>query len=451
MFGVLLLVISLYFYFKPQYRHLSYFIYLSFLLGYGGGFGLTTDAVLGVKNKDLAIVYTFLVSVYLLLQGQYKLPRIKFMRWFKVFICFLICSIVFSYAHYGFSFFQILQGGRDYLLLFSLPIIIKIKPCELARLMPILLWVTAITSVLYIMQIIFGQPLMPYSFEPGIDATTGLIRLYNIPPLLGFFLALTFVVPEYFGKRVNVLRVVFFVALICTMGRTGIFSDLMVVMLSMLFLGKASKLMKTVTIVGILFVPFIGMISNRFEKGGTDSDISTVLSGGFSDYGSGDGGTMTYRIAWIYERAEYLANRPIGEQIFGLGLISDSQPLVHRMYNFHLGLREKDTGLPTQLSTPDIAYGNILSKLGFGGGAIYLSMLVSLAIYLFKKRKANAMSVVCSAMIILAFAVSMAGTTLSQPQNLVIYFLLLATFSPQYSNFIFRKQKDRLLLQRING
>ena len=62
MLGVILLLIALYLYFKPKYRYISYFIYLGFMLGSGGGFGLTTNAVLGVKNSDMAIIYTFIIS-----------------------------------------------------------------------------------------------------------------------------------------------------------------------------------------------------------------------------------------------------------------------------------------------------------------------------------------------------------------------------------------------------
>ena len=124
---------------------------------------------------------------------------------------------------------------------------------------------------------------------------------------------------------------------------------------------------------------------------------------GFKDYNMGEGGTLTYRIAWVYERFDYLIHRPIGEQIFGLGLISDSQPIVNKKYNFMIGLRDESTGETYQLYTPDISYGNLLSRHGFVGSIIYLCMLVNFAIFLYKDRKANAFTIVCSAMIIMLF------------------------------------------------
>lgn len=397
------------------------------MLGYGGGFGLWTDEVLGIKNKDVAIVYTFVISLYLISQNNYKLPKVEFIKWYKLFIIFLLCNIVFSYIHYGFSFYQILQGGRDFILIFSLPILIKIKENELSKLMKLLLYVTVITSVLYILQIVVGRPLMPYGCEPSIDSSVGLIRMYNSPALLDFFLIFTFVKPEYFGKRVNLLRVLFFIALICTFGRTGIFSTIVSVLLAMMFLGKASKMIKTIIIIGLLFIPFIGMVTSRFEKGGTSDDLSAIKSGNYQNFEMGEGGTMTYRIAWVYERFDYLINRPIGEQVFGLGLISDSQPKVQKMYNFKLGLTDPETLTPAQLSTPDIAYGNVLTKLGFVGGIIYLGFLINMAIFLYKNRKESFLTIICAAQIIILFIGSLAGSALSYPRNLVIYFITIGT------------------------
>lgn len=452
MLGIVLLLIALYLYFKPRYRYLSYFLYLSFILGYGGGFGLTTDVILGIQNNDLAIVYTFLISIHLLLTKQYKFPRFKYIKWYKLFLIFLICSVAFSYIYYGFSFYQILQGGRSFLLIFSLPILIRVKPCELQKLMVILFWVTTITAILYIGQIIVGRPLMPYDGEPGTDESTGLIRIYNIPALLDFFLALSFVAPKYFGKRINLFRAIYLTALACTLGRTGIFSTLMIIILSMLFLGKASKLLKTIAVLGILIIPFIGMISSRFEGGGTSEDLSALSSGAaFRNYDmqGGEGGTLTYRIAWVYERFDYLIDRPIGEQIFGLGLISDSQPIVSKKYNFRIGLTNEGTGLPYQLATPDIAYGNLISRLGFGGTIIYLLLTIMMANFFYRNRKQNPFTIVCAAMIIMLFVGSISGSALSEPKNFVMYFLIMSTMQ-YYKQPDLLNNKAKLNCKQIN-
>lgn len=437
MLGYLLLFVALVLYFIKRCRFISLFLYVSFMLGYSGGFGLWTDEVLGAKNMDLALVYTFVINGFLLLTRQnlfrpFHNHSHAWLIWYKVLIVFLLCSAVFSYIHYHFTPYQILQGGRSYLLLLSLPILVRVKPVELQRILELCLWITVLTSVLYILQVVFGRPLMPYNGEYSIDPTTGLARLYNSPALLGFFLIASFVCPRFFPGNINVYRVLFFAAVMCTLGRTFIFTTLFGVVLATVFTGKASTLMKTIAVLGILFMPFFGIISQRFEKGETRNDINRVMSGGATNYGSGDG-TMTFRMAWIYERYDYLKDRPIGEQVFGLGLISESQSVVNKKYRFSIGLSDED-GIIGQLSTPDTSYGNLLTKLGFVGVFIYLGFCICLAVFIYRKRMEFPMLIVCAASFTILFINSMSSSALSEPRNFTFYFLAVGMLTKGHFN-----------------
>ena len=430
MVGVLLLLIALVCYFKPKQRWFSYFLYTSFMVGYGGGFGIWTNRITEIKNGDLAVIYTFVISVYLLSQGKYSFPRFSFIRQYKWLIGFLACSVMFSLLYYNYGVYNVLQGARSYLLFFSLPILCRITKPEFDRLMRAFMWITTITAVLYIGQVFVGHPLMPYgdgtpdSYK--LDSSTGLVRLYNKPEFNVFFLALTFVYPVYFGKKINIFRVIYFAALMCTMGRTGIFTGLMTVLLAMFFNGKTGRVIKTVLVLGILLLPFVDMLSNRFEKGETDTDIQTLLRGGAVTYeSSADGGTMTYRIAWCMERMLYLEKRPAGEQIFGLGLITDSCPLMK--YSFKLGLFNKETGDVSQMGTPDISYGNLITHWGFGGSVVYMIFVFSLILFFYKHRRVNPYFTVCSASSVMMVVLSFAGTVLSSPGAFIIYFIVLST------------------------
>lgn len=403
------------------------------MTGWNGGFGLWTNSIVGVKNGDLAVIYTFIISFHLLINGDYKFPKFSFIKQYKWLIAFLCCSVVFSFVHYGFGLYDILQGSRAYLLLFSLPILCRMNATDFEKLMKALMWITTITAILYILQIVLGRPLMPYGNGSddvySIDQSTGLIRLYNMPAFNTFFLTLSFVYPQYFGRKVNVFRCIFFVALICTLGRTGIFSGILTVMLAMAFTGKAGKTLKTAIIVGILFLPFVGMITNRFEGGNTGDDLQTILKGGASvnNYERGDGGTMTYRIAWMIERCSYLIERPIGEQIFGLGLITDSYPKLP--YHFLLGVYNEDIGMARQMSTSDIAYGNLVTHWGFCGTIVYLLFTISLVLFMYRNRKINPYITVAVASLIMVIFGSISGNELSLPKNFVIYFIVLSTFA----------------------
>lgn len=442
MIGFILLLIAIFLYFRPKYRYLSYFLYLSFMMGVGGGFGLWTDDILGCKNMDLAIIYTFVISVILLSNKQYKIPRWSFVTQYKWLMAFMFVSILFSSFYYHFSPYQILQGGRSFLLIFSFPILVNIQKKIFEKVFKLLLKVCILTSFLYILQIVTRTALMPYG-DFSIDDATGLPRFYNFPANLDVFLALTFLKPELFGKRVNLYRVLFFVALICTLGRTMIMTSILLIFLALLFDGKVKKIGSALIIIALLFLPLMDTVSSRFSNGGT-SDFEDIKAGNFKEgYVQGrDQGTMLYRFAWVYERYEYMTHRPLCEQLFGLGLISDSQPWVDRHYQFNIGLMNPSHTGAVQLTTPDISYGNLLTKLGFLGSVIYIIFVLALILFSYKKRKENVFLLLTSASLLMLLINSFSGSAMSETRTLSIYFLFLSTL-------IFKQKKNESCTYRI--
>lgn len=426
MIGYLLLLIALLLYIKPKYRHWSFFLYLSFMMGYGGGFGLWTDEVLGAKNGDLAIIYTFVISIVMVFKRQYNIPKWSFVVQYKWFILFLFASVLFSLFYYHFTPFQILQGGRSFLLIFAFPILVNIKQRDFDKVLQLLIKVCVLTSMLYILQTISRHAIMPYG-EFDTDPTTGLPRFYNSPANLDIFLALTFLKPELFKGRIIYYRILFFLALVCTLGRTQIITTILLVFIALFFDGKIQKIGKYVIVIGVMMLPFIGILSDRFT-GDEASDFSDIQAGNFKEgYVQGrDQGTLLYRFAWVYERYDYIIHRPLGEQLFGLGLISDSQPWVDKHYNFKIGLPNPDGIGAVQLSTPDISYGNIMTRLGFLGGVIYITFIVSLLFFLLKRRKDNVFILVSAASIMLLFINSFSGSLMSETRSFTIYFLFLS-------------------------
>lgn len=434
MIGYLLLLIALLLYIKPKYRHWSFFLYLSFMMGYGGGFGLWTDDVLGAKNGDLAVIYTFVISIVMVFKRQYKIPKWGFVAQYKWFILFLFASVLFSLFYYHFTPFQILQGGRTFLLIFAFPILVNVQRRDFEKVLLLLIKVCVLTSVLYILQIISRHAIMPYG-EFDTDPTTGLPRFYNSPANLDIFLALTFLKPELFKGRIIYYRILFFLALVCTLGRTQIITTILLVFIALFFDGKIQKIGKYVIVIGVMTLPFIGVLSDRFTGDGA-SDFSDIQAGNFKEgYVQGrDQGTLLYRFAWVYERYDYLINRPFGEQLFGLGLISDSQPWVDKHYNFKIGLSNPENTGAVQLSTPDISYGNIMTRLGFLGGVLYIAFIVSLLSFLVKKRKINDFILVSAASVMLLFINSFSGSLMSETRTLSIYFLFLSTLILKNNN-----------------
>ncbi len=424
MIGIVLLLIALACYFPRNMRWLSYILYIGFL---SNGYRVLIDNVIGAKNQDLAIIYTFVIGFYLLLNGRFKFPRLPMFRWLRVFMVFLVLCVLFSLLYYGFTPYQVLQGGREWLLIFCVPILLGMSRKDFNRVIMIMAYITLITAAIYIAQIVLGRPILPYHLESWhFDSSTGLIRLYNAPPFLAFFLVLSFVHTKMF-RAIWVWRVILFTALICTLGRTGIFTTILMILVAMWMQGGATRLIKIGVALMILLIPFTDVIADRFQGANTNIDLQVASEGGYEDYSAGSGGTMTFRLAILYERASYLIHRPIPEQIFGMGLISGSQPIVFQMYHFNVGIVDKETGNTAQLHSPDIAWVNIVCGLGFGGTAIYLGFLISMTIFFFRRRQRNYFFVAAAAISLCSYINSFAGSNLSEFRTLAIYFMVMST------------------------
>lgn len=423
MIGAILLIIGILLYFNPKYRYLSYFLYLSFMMK---GFNLWTDAITGIKTMDMAVIYTFVISVYLVATNRWKIPRWPIRKFYIALIIVVGVCVVFSYFYYGLTPYQILQGGRNYLLVFSLPVLLRVKSQELRKVLNLLLLFCVLTSALYILQSVLRTPLMPYG-EVGYDPATGLPRFYNTPFNLVFFLTLSFIAPQFFKGNIWIYRILFIMAVIATLGRTFMVSAVCSVMLALLLQGKMKRIGTAIAFIFVIITPFYGVLNDRFEGGGGTSDFEEIVKGGYKDYqGGADGGTMVYRFAWVYERLYYMEKRPISEFLLGLGLVSDSQPWVYNHYSFTIGLPSEEFGLPTQLSTPDISYGNLLVKIGVLGTIIYIAFFLSLTIFLYKKKKTDILILISVSTMIAYFLTSFSGSSFSEVRNFALVFMMLS-------------------------
>lgn len=428
MLGLFILILSIILFFNPKYRAISYLIFLGFISGSYFGYNILIDKIIGFKNPDLALIYALIILCYFIHKGIFY-PKILCVKYAFLLMLFTIISCLFSYFYYEFTLFQVIQGARQLLLVICLFIFIQIDAKEFTIIFKWLFKITLITSIIYIFQIIVGQPLMPYPYEYKLDAATGLVRLYNLPPYTLFYLVLCFVNPTFFGKKVLFYKAILLTAIILTLGRTTIITSILTIILALILSGNATKALKSIFIIGLLLLPLTNLISDRFTKGNTSEDFKAVLQGNWMDTSSRKfDGTFTYRMAWVYERVNYLAHRPIAEQIFGLGMISDSQPIVNKMYNFNVGFFDEEKGEIVQLYTGDNAYGNIIVKYGFLGGAIYLAMLTSIIIFFYRRRRISPFFSTCAAILIMKLILSLSGAELSRIHSFALYFIIIGAY-----------------------
>lgn len=429
MFGFSLLGISLFLYIIRKHK-LSYFVFISFMLN---GWCVLTDDILNYKNYDLAFIYILSVlAINIFLdKKKIKYTDLTLLILISLFILFLFFDIRFSYIHYDFTPYQILQGSRASFLILCYLFLRRMDKDTFLWLNKTYFYVTLVTSILYILEVFYNMPVLPYTMNVKVDDFTGIMRYYNSPPLLYWYFIATILFPSVLNSRLSTIGAfVFSVALIATLGRIQIGMTFGVVLFGMLLKGKVGTILKVVIIAAILSIPFMEILNLRFEGrygNDTESEVKSVFSGGIADMANGeysDEGTLTYRFAWVYERMLYLTNRPFGENIFGLGLISDSQTeTVQAKYHFNLGLYSED-GTKQQMTTPDISYGNLLSKYGYLGSFLYLSIWFYLLFFFFNHRKQTEYSIGGFLLVLNLMLIAISGTTVSDQGYLAFPFMI---------------------------
>lgn len=430
MFGYILLAIAIVTYII-ELRRVSLFIFVTFMLN---GWSVLTDTVLGVKNFDLAFIYTIVVLLLQIFYDDHPTIKDKKLRiLIFIFFVFMLLNVNFSSVHYHFNSYQILQGSRASFLVLSYFFIRKISTKDILWLNNVFFYITLITSILYILQVFFDLPVLPYDSENvKRDEYTGILRYYNHPPLLYWYIFVSILAPQLIKSRLTFLSsFVFITALVATQGRTQIGMTIGVLVLGVIMQNRVKSIIGSVLVGLFVISQFADIIDARFEgefNNSTESEIESIFSGGIQEtVEAGNAynvGTLTYRLAWYYERALYLHDQPFLEKVFGLGLISDSQiETVEKLYDFSLGLRDGDGNI-MQLSTPDISYGNILTKYGYLGGILYLSIWFYLLLFFFKNRKESDYPFLSFLLILNMFLISLAGCSISNQGNIIFPFLL---------------------------
>ena len=435
MLGYILLGFAIYYYFYAGMKKWSILLFMFFC---NNGFWILPDYVIGAKNYDLAAIFCFLMAPFSMIYEDAPERENKTIKYLVVFLMyFMIASALFSRYHYDFTWLQILQGGRRLIIFVSYFFLVKMKKKDIEWLFNILFKITIITSVLYIIQVLTNLPVLPYK-TIELEGLTTLGRYYNSPPLLYLFLFITIFYPELMKiKRPYICVIIFAGALFCTLGRTQIFTILFMTIIGFLMRGRLTVFTKYALLFSLALIPVSESLSTRFsgEDYGTVSapeEIKNILNGSVKEtVMAGDSrgqGTMTYRLAWLYERALYLSDRPIGEKIFGLGMINDSQiETVQRMYNFSIAryISEDDEKTKAQLSTPDTSYGNLLTRFGFVGGSVLLFLWIYIAYYAWKSRKKDEWMFVLFLFVSTYIILSFSGNLISDPRHLsIIYYIL---------------------------
>lgn len=424
MLGIVLLFVALVSFFIKKWRYFSYFIYIGFLTD---GYKIAINPILGgVKNVDLALIYSLVIILVLIVTHQLKLKPTKINNSFWWLCAFIVCSFIFSMAYYKIPFYETLQGGRFMLLILCYPILSNMSMGDSTKVLHLLAWFTVWMAVVDVLQIIFQYPILP-TYAIMKDSSLGIIRFFNYPPCLIFYLMVAILNPSFYGKRTKLVIAVFIICILGTLGRSFILITAITILLSLYFFGKKSSIIKYTIIICVIALPLLPILLER-AGGNTMSDISNVINGTITlnSYEQQDDGNFTYRISWVLERVLYLVKRPLWEQFFGLGLVSDSSPLSTQMYHFIVNIKFYETGMIQQLRSPDIAYGTMIAYYGYAGMIVYFLFLWRLFNEFYKIRLQSPYYLAAAVWILFIFMISIFGDDLSSMSTFALCFVVLA-------------------------
>ena len=428
MIGILILILGLQYYYHEN-RKFGALIFISEALNY---FNIIPPSLTWLAGYDWAFVQMVILLLFPprgyedYYQDDFKLK--KYLKWYAL---FLVCAIIYSVIHLRVSPFSALAGCRQYLLFPSYFFLRKLNNEEFEWVMEKLFFIAFFQSVLYIIEVTTGLPVMGTETIER-DPLTGKFRYLNGNPLCQFFLYLAILFPNYYSeKKYNRYAIIVFLgAMLCTLVRTNIIITLLVLFLGLHKQGRGSNYVKVGIALCILYIPFGSAIESRFGgHSGTTSDLSAIIHGDFIDMAHtgaplGENQTMTYRFAWVYERGEYMLKSSLGETIFGLGHEYDPNSLSGR-YNFQIGL-PKDNGVIEPKFTPDIAYGNLLANLGFVGIVIFMMIWFRMLRINMRNWASNPWAFIGALFILNLLGTSLSGTKLSSIGFLIFMLFLTA-------------------------
>lgn len=447
MIGILILVVSIVLYITGN-RVWSIVIFLSFVAGTGvGGFTILVDSITGVKNEDLGFLYVIIINLYSFCSERNPLVESHYIRHsILIFLLFMTLSIIYSIVHYDMTIMEIIQGSRQIFYFTSYFFLRKLRPSEIKKIIGIIFIITLITSIIYIYQSITGTEVLPNSEQyHSNNSISFLNRYYNFPPFLVFCIIFTLLCSSRKEKYYFFSLFVFSIALICTQGRTLVIITAMFAVIGIGIQGRITQRIWYGLPIVIAFMLMWNVLSERFEgERSTSSELMSLTRGDFVRVvdANGEGSTMSFRLAWCLERMHYLSDRPLLENVFGLSLLSDQQKRVQQMYHFRIGNINSEARGITQLSTPDIAYGNMLTKLGYCGSIIFLAIWVSIIRFLYNRRNRDPFILTGFVYVCLLMFTSFTGRGIFYTGNMAVPFMFV-TYSLYHQRKVnLEKQKN---------
>lgn len=420
---------------------------LAFFALLTNGFMLVPDiaytVVANLKPSDYGILYIISVSIIAYIKNKdcYK-DRLYLPRYTIFLLSFLFVSYLVSVFLYHIPAFESLKYVRKYILLLAPFAFALYTTEEIEDTIKTLFKITVIQCVLYLLQPILDMQLLTGTYTEGQTSLFGIIsipRFYNIPLYLWFFIYYLCYKHDTSDKYRFFLVILMFLPVIVSMHRSHLIAYISVFILSAAIV-HLRKSLPLVVILLVIAVPFSSMVSDKLARNESLTDIKGAFEIDYEDFSVGQDGeaTFTFRVMHFYERMDRVLEKPI-TTLFGLGYMAEGSNYSNANFDFFIGLEDEETGDTYQFDTADIAWSEMIVRLGFGGIIVFLLYYISLMLSFMKDRSAGYnRSAYCG--MILLLILSLTSMMIMDMSNMV---LLLAVYE------ILKREEKEQVVSRI--
>lgn len=349
--------------------------------------------VANLKPSDYGILYCLSVAAiaYARNRNYYK-GEAYFPPFTRVLLLFLAVSYLVSVSLYHIPAFESLKYVRKYMLLLAPAVLCLFSREELEDTVKVLFKVTLVQCFLYLLQPILKTQILTGHSTEGVTSFFGLFsipRYYNVPVYLWFFLFYA-CYRKGVDEKKRLLQVAFmFLPVLVSMHRSHVAAYIVVLILGYAVV-RMRKMLPLIIGLMIIIIPFAGIISNNVERNKSVMDIAGAFEIGYEDFDPGNDGeaTFTFRIMHFLERFDRTMEKP-ETAIFGLGYMADGSNYANANFDFFIGLEDEETGDVIQFETADIAWSEMIVRLGLAGIAVYLLYYIALMLRFLKERESE--------------------------------------------------------------
>lgn len=386
------------------------------------------SVVANLKPSDYGIIYMAAVSLIAYAKDRKVYEnRVYLPRYTVVLLLFLFVSYLISVFLYHIPAFESLKYVRKYLLLLAPVVFCLFSREELEYTITILFKITVVQCVLYLLQPILGIPLLTGVYTEGQTSLFGIFsipRFYNIPLYLWLFIFYGCYKRDMEERQKFFLVILMFLPVIVSMHRSHLIAYISVFILSATIV-HLRKALPFIVVLMIFLIPFSSMLSDKVARNESITDIKGAFEINYEDFKAGQDGeaTFTFRLMHFYERLDRALEKPV-TALFGLGYMADGSNYSNANFDFFIGLEDEETGDIYQFDTSDIAWSEMIVRLGFVGIIIYMLYYISMMLFFLKDKTAEYNRPAYCGMILLLI-LSLTSVMIMEMYNIV---LLLALY-----------------------